>query len=111
MDLDLRFVADFLVVLEENSFRRAAERRYLSVPALSRRIQRLEHQVGVPLLRRGPEGSSGPTDAGLAFAAGAGALLEAARAACAQAHAAALPPVRWRSPAEGRSLTAARGRP
>ena len=98
MELELTCVADFLVVLEENSFRRAAERQHLSPPALSRRIRRLEQQVGVSLLQRGPAGTGGPTAAGLAFAAAAGALLEAARAARALAQAAAPPPLRRRTP-------------
>lgn len=85
MDLDLGCVADFLVLLEEGSYRRAAGRLHLSTSALSRRMKRLEHQVGVPLLVRGPIGTSGATTAGLAFAEGAGPLLQVAHEARASA--------------------------
>src|SRR4051812_2916982 len=94
MDLDLGCVADFLVVLEEGGVRRAAARLYLSAPALSRRIQRLEHQVGVPLLVRGPTGTLGATAAGLTFAAKARPVLQAAREAQAMAREASAPVVR-----------------
>ena len=80
-DLDLGCVADLLVVIEEGSYRRAAVRLYRSPSALSRRIQRLERQVGVPLLLRGPAGTVGATAAGVAFAAEAVPLLDAARTA------------------------------
>jgi DNA-binding transcriptional LysR family regulator len=94
MDLDLGCVADFLVLLEVGGYHRAAVRLHLSASALSRRIQRLEHQVGVPLVVRGPTGTLGATSAGLAFAEGAGPLLQAARAARASARTASAPVVR-----------------
>ncbi len=47
--LDLRA---FLLVSETRSFHRAAETLHLSQPALSRRIQKLEQNVGAPLLER-----------------------------------------------------------
>src|SRR3954451_23327815 len=94
MDLDLGCVADFLVLLEEGSYRHAADRLHLSTSALSRRVQRLEHQVGVPLVERGPAGTLGATAAGTAFAAGAGPLLAAARAARDLAREASAPIVR-----------------
>jgi DNA-binding transcriptional LysR family regulator len=36
----------FLVVLEEGSLRRAAERLHVSQPALTRQMQLLEHDLG-----------------------------------------------------------------
>ena len=84
MQLDLDLTASFLVLAEEKHFGRAAARLHLSSPALTKRIQRLERQVGVVLVDRGPAGVLCVTDAGRRFAAAAGPLLaqaEAARAA------------------------------
>lgn len=47
--LDLRA---FLTVVEQESFHRAAATLNLSQPALSRRIQKLEAEIGAPLLER-----------------------------------------------------------
>jgi len=46
----------FLVVCEEGSINRAAERLHLSQSALSRQIQGLEHEMGGPLLDRTSSG-------------------------------------------------------
>ena len=45
-------VESFLVVAEQLNFRRSAERLNLDQSALTRRIQRLEHQLGFRLLER-----------------------------------------------------------
>ena len=45
--LDLRA---FLTVVEQESFHRAAATLNLSQPAVSRRIQKLEAEIGAPLL-------------------------------------------------------------
>lgn len=47
--LDLRA---FLAIVELRSFHRAAEVLFISQPALSRRIQKLEYSVGAPLFER-----------------------------------------------------------
>lgn len=81
MDLDLSCVASFLVLLREGSYGRAAAVLHLSQPALSKRMQRLESQLGVSLLVRDATGVTGVTTAGARFAEHAPALLAAARAA------------------------------
>nr|WP_174435053.1 LysR family transcriptional regulator [Nocardia jiangxiensis] len=90
MDLDLRLVRYFTVVAEHGNFGRAAATLHLAQPSLSRQIQRLEHQLGVRLLDRTPQGSS-LTDAGQVFLTHARALLHTADQAQRAAEAAASP--------------------
>ena len=52
--MDPRRLKAFLVLAEEKSFHKAAERLYLSQPALTQRIQALERELGVRLLERRP---------------------------------------------------------
>ncbi|HZN10854.1 MAG TPA: LysR family transcriptional regulator [Blastocatellia bacterium] len=76
--MELRHLRYFVAVAEEGSLTLAAERRlHTAQPSLSRQIRDLEHEVGVPLLRRTPHGVE-LTDAGSVF-------LEYARQALAQA--------------------------
>ena len=64
----------FLVILEEGSLRRAAERLHVSQPSLTRQMQLLEHDLGGRVLERTSAGVR-PTNEGLALAEKARALL------------------------------------
>jgi DNA-binding transcriptional LysR family regulator len=52
--MELRQLASFLAVVEEGQFARAASRLFLSPPAVTGHIQRLERELGVQLLERSP---------------------------------------------------------
>ncbi|MFI5960276.1 LysR family transcriptional regulator [Cryptosporangium sp. NPDC051539] len=88
LDFDLRLVRYFTVVAEHLNFAKAAEALHVAQPALSRQIMRLEHQLGVRLLDRTPQGSH-LTEAGRAFLPQALALLRSARQAAFAAKASA----------------------
>jgi len=75
MDLDLSLAASFLVLAEEGHYGRAAARLHMTSSALSKRIQRLERQLGVTVIDRGPAGVLRVTTAGRRFADAAGPLL------------------------------------
>ncbi|MFE9019874.1 LysR family transcriptional regulator [Streptomyces sp. NPDC007808] len=90
IDVHVRDLRYFVTVAEELHFTRAAERLYVSQPALSKQVRALERQLGTELLRRDPRGVT-LTEAGAAllpyarrvlaaWSEGAAAL-EAARAA------------------------------
>lgn len=51
--MDIKWLEDLLVLLEEKSFTRAAARRHVTQPAFSRRIRLLEEWLGVEIIDRG----------------------------------------------------------
>ncbi|MFC9556886.1 LysR family transcriptional regulator [Rhodococcus sp. NPDC056960] len=52
MDIHPRVLRYFLTVAEELHFRRAAERLFITSPALSQQIRHLEHDLGFEVLKR-----------------------------------------------------------
>ena len=90
MDLDLAQVRAFVLTAEHLHFRRAAQSLSLSQQALSKRIARLEEELGTVLFERGA-GSVELTPAGARFLAPARAVLAAGAAAVAAARQQARP--------------------
>jgi DNA-binding transcriptional LysR family regulator len=83
---DLEDLKNFIEVVESGGFNRAARRLGISKSIVSRRIGRLEQELGVRLLSRSTRGIS-PTEAGLEFKARGERILaelEEAREAVAQ---------------------------
>lgn len=74
MDVDTRLVRAFLAVAEEGNLTRAAERLYVTQPALTKQVRRLEAHLGVVLFTRSRAGMA-LTAAGRALADRAPALL------------------------------------
>src|SRR5258708_3404706 len=56
MDAVIEKLRLFLVILEEGSLRRTAERMHISQSAITRQIQLLEHDLGGQILQRTPSG-------------------------------------------------------
>lgn len=56
MDVHLRELRYFVAVAEESNVTRAAERLYVSQPAVSKQLRMLERQVGFPLFTRHADG-------------------------------------------------------
>lgn len=78
--LSLDQVRGFVIVAEEGSFRRAAERLRMTQPPLSRQVQKLEREIGVLLFDR-TQRQVELTPAGTVFLAEARRLLALAEAA------------------------------
>ncbi|MCC6538793.1 MAG: LysR family transcriptional regulator [Bryobacterales bacterium] len=79
---ELRQLHYFLALAEDLHFSRAAQRVFISQPALSQQIGRLERGLGVKLFERDRH-TVRLTDAGRTFMEGAASTLDAARAAAA----------------------------
>lgn len=97
---DLVDVLAFVRVVETGSFARAAERMGLSKPVLSRRVARLEAQLGARLLTRTARGAK-PTEIGLSYYARASGILadlEAAQEVVAAAVTQVAGPIRLTAP-------------
>jgi DNA-binding transcriptional LysR family regulator len=78
MDMEMIEIEAFVAVSETGGFSRAAERLHRSQPAVSRRIELLESELGAPLFERIPGGVR-PTDAGEVFLPYARRILAVAR--------------------------------
>ncbi|MEU3896190.1 LysR family transcriptional regulator [Streptomyces sp. NPDC045251] len=88
MDVDTRVLRYFATVAEEGSLTRAAQRLYVSQPALTKQIRQLESALGVPLFTRSRSGMA-LTEAGRALAARVPALLAGWEAALRETRSAA----------------------
>jgi DNA-binding transcriptional LysR family regulator len=77
-----------VAIAEEGALTAAARRLHISQPPLTRRLQALEDELGVPLFERQPRGMT-PTAAGLALVIEARQILRQVDEAAARARAAA----------------------
>src|SRR5688500_6490351 len=67
MDVDTRLLRYFAVVAEEGNLTRAAERLFVSQPALTKQVKHLENLLGVRLFTRSRAGMA-LTEPGLTLA-------------------------------------------
>src|SRR2546428_8106807 len=77
MAMELDHVETFVAIVRRGGFTRAASALHLSQPAVSRRLDLLEREVGRPLFER-TRGGARLTEAGRAFLPHAEALLASA---------------------------------
>ncbi|MFC8412497.1 LysR family transcriptional regulator [Streptomyces coelicoflavus] len=88
MDVDTRLLRYFATVAEEGSLTRAAQRLYVSQPALTKQIRQLESALGAPLFTRSRSGMA-LTGPGRALAARVPGLLAGWQAALRETRSAA----------------------
>jgi DNA-binding transcriptional LysR family regulator len=74
MDVDTRLLRYFAAVADEGNLTRAAQRLFVSQPALTKQIKQLESQLGMPLFTRSRAGMT-LTPAGQALAKSTPAVL------------------------------------
>ena len=99
-NVDLMDVLTFVRVVETGAFARAAERMGIAKSILSRRVARLEEQLGARLLTRSAQGAQ-PTEVGQAYferASNILAELEAAQEVVAEAVTQVAGPIRMSAP-------------
>ena len=63
MDVSTRLLRYFAAVAEEGNLTRAADRLFVSQPALTKQIRQLENQLGVRLFTRSRAGMTSPRQA------------------------------------------------
>lgn len=68
--MDTKIIEYVIAIAEEKSLSKAAERLYLSQPALSQRLKKLEDELGTPLFVRGKDGPFPSLDAGRIYVNG-----------------------------------------
>ncbi|NYJ73438.1 LysR family transcriptional regulator [Allobranchiibius huperziae] len=93
MELNLTEVLSWTVLAREGHYGRAADELHVSTSCLTKRIQRLESQLGTVLVERGPGGVLAITGTGRLFAVRAERLLDDARRLATSAHEPAAPVV------------------
>ncbi|MBS1905412.1 MAG: LysR family transcriptional regulator [Actinobacteria bacterium] len=79
--MDINALTAFLSVVQHRHFGRAAAELGVTISAISKRVQRLETELGIPLIERDSGGVIGLTAAGRRFVQFAPRVLEAAQAA------------------------------
>lgn len=70
INLDTRILRYIVDIVNEKSLTKAAEKNYLSQPALSRYLHNLENEIGTPLFKKAHNRLE-LTDAGIVFINGA----------------------------------------
>ena len=83
--MDIAGVETFLAIAELGSFTRAARQLHRSQPAISRRLEIIEHELGAPLFER-LRGRAHLTEAGRIFLPHAEAALASLRDGCGAVH-------------------------
>lgn len=78
--MELRQLRYLIAIVDEGGIRKASRHLYLAQPSLSKALRQLESELGVDLIRRGPEGIE-LTGAGAEFVAYAREIIERAAAA------------------------------